>query len=76
VSAAQYHIYGGDIAVLAPARPMPEQVPCAVPTNSATTGAIGPGRWFLVAASCSPIESSLGRDSYGSERDAPIARCP
>ena len=75
-SAAQYHVYGGNIADLAPARPVPDQVLCAVPTNAANAGAIGVGRWFLVVASCGAVESSLGRDSFARERDAPIVRCP
>jgi hypothetical protein len=76
VRAPRYHVYGGDLADLAPARPVPQQIACDILANASAVVVPGAGRWFVVVASCATLESSYGRDSFGVERDAAATPCP
>jgi hypothetical protein len=69
VRAPRYSIYGGDLADLAPAPPLPQQIACDILTNAGDVVVVGAGRWFVVVASCATLESSYGRDSFGVEHD-------
>ena len=74
--AAFYHVYGGGIADLRPARPVPSSLACGLTMPYVEVDEQTSDTWFVVTAGCGLVESSYGRDALGRERDRALFPCP
>jgi hypothetical protein len=71
-------IYQGSVASLRLRRTYDHDsiAACSIASDEAVIPVAATDAYFLVVASCAPIESSYGRDSFGVERPAAVTRCP
>ena len=76
--ATSYDVARGTIAALAAGTPDHGSFAggCSVETPELVVGAGAQGVYFVVAADCGVVDSSLGRDSSGEERAVPDPGCP
>jgi hypothetical protein len=76
VPAGRYALYGEDLAQVPAARPQPGIVACDLTSPTADVPLGATNRYFLAAARCTALNSSLGRDSFAMERNAASPPCP